>query len=92
MKLIKIEKDFCPACNIVGAFLADTGVEYTTLNIMASGTPEKEKEAEEARELLGKLQLFTVPVTVVLDGQGEIVDHAKGNDQGKLTELVELVK
>jgi glutaredoxin len=88
MKLIKVEKDNCPACNIVGAFLDDAGVEYTKLNIQGTDP----KEADEARGILGKLGLFTVPVTVVVDGQGEIVEHAKGADTGKLTELVELIK
>jgi glutaredoxin len=88
MKLVKVEKDFCPACNQVGAFLDDAGVTYEKLNIQGSD----EEKADQARELLGKVGLFTVPVTFVLDGEGEIVDHARGVDRGKLQELVDLVK
>jgi glutaredoxin len=88
MKLVKVEKDNCPACNVVGAFLDDTGVEYEKLNIQGSD----EEAADKARGILGKLGFFTVPVTVVLDKDGEIVDSAKGADRGKLQELVELVK
>jgi glutaredoxin len=88
MKLVKVEKDFCPACNQVGEFLKDTGVAYDTLNIQAG----KDEDQEKARELLQKVGLFTVPVTFVLDGEGEIVDHARGVDRGKLQELVDLVK
>lgn len=92
MKLVKIEKDFCPACDQVGAFLDDTGVDYAKLNIMGAGSKEAEEKADKAREILGKLGLFTVPVTVVLDEEGQIVDHARGADIGKLNELVESVK
>lgn len=90
-QLIKIEKDFCPACDIVGSILDDTGVEYSKLNIQASGTPEKEKEATDARGYLATVQLFTVPVTVLVE-DGQVIDHARGADREKLAELVEAVK
>ena len=88
MKLIKIEKPFCPACDEVAAFLADTGVEYSILNIQAG----KESEQDQARKFLGQLGLFTVPVTIVLGEDNTIIDHARGMDRVKLQELVELVK
>lgn len=87
MKLVKIEKDFCPACNQVGAFLDNEGVSYEKYNIQ--GTDEN---ADKAREILGNLGLFTVPVTVVLDNEGSVQDHARGMDAPKLAELVEAVK
>lgn len=88
MKLVKIEKPFCPACDEVAAFLADAAVDYSTLNIQAGA----ESEQDQAREFLGQLGLFTVPVTIVLDDDNTIVDHARGMDRAKLQELVELVK
>lgn len=87
MKLIKIEKVHCPACNVVGAFLDDTGVEYTKLDSQAP-----DKDGDRAREFLGELGLFTVPVTVLVDEFNKVVDHARGVDTGKLQELVDQVK
>lgn len=88
MKLLKVEKDFCPACNVVAEILDDAGVAYDKLNIQGAD----EEKAEQARDILGKLELFTVPVTVVMNEDGEIVDFARGADRGKLEQLIALVK
>jgi len=90
-QLIKIEKDFCPACDIVEAILKEHGAEYSKLNIQASGTPDKEKEADTAREYLAEIGLFTVPVTILVEDK-KVVDFAKGADREKLAEFAEAVR
>lgn len=88
MKLIKVEKDNCSACKIAGAYLDSTGVAYENYNIQGADA----EQANAAREILGKVSMFTVPVTVVMAEDGSIVDYAKGADTAKLETLVELVK
>jgi glutaredoxin len=86
MNLVKIQKPNCPACNQVGAFLDDAGVEYDKWDIMGS-----DEKSDKAREILGELGLFTVPVTVVLE-DGKLVKHSRGFNGGELQELVDMVK
>jgi glutaredoxin len=86
MKLVKIQKPNCPACNQVGAFLDNAAVEYDKWDIMGS-----DENSDKARELLGKLGYFTVPVTVVLEGE-ELVKHSRGFNGDELQELVDMVK
>lgn len=88
MRVIKIEKDACPACLKVGAFLDNSEVAYSSLNIQG----ENEEQAEQARNYLGELSLFTVPVTVLVDYNGNIIEYAQGMDVAKLSELVSFVK
>lgn len=88
MKLLKIEKDFCPACNKVTAFLEDSGVTYETLNIQG----DDQEKADLAREYLGELQLFTVPVTVLVNEDGGVIEHVRGMDPEGLQGLVNSVK
>ncbi|MDK2600527.1 glutaredoxin domain-containing protein [Bacillus stercoris] len=82
MKLLKIEKPNCPACNQVGEFLNHSGVEYQKVDIY---------EGDLGQEILGKLGLFTVPVTVLLDGE-DILSYVPGFNIDALTEIVEKAK
>lgn len=87
MKIIKIEKNHCSACDKVSAFLDNSGVSYDTLNIHADG-----KEAEQGQAYLQELSLFTVPVTLVVNEEGHIVEYARGMDVDALQQLTEFVK
>lgn len=90
MQLVKIEKKFCPACDSVSEFLADQGLkkdkDYARYDIQDAG-----EDGDKAREILGNLGYFTVPVTVVMDG-GEVKAHSLGFKPDELEKLVELVK
>lgn len=87
MKLIKIEKNQCPACDKVSAFLDDSGVAYETMNIHAG-----DKQSEKAQSYLQELSLFTVPVTLVVNEAGHIVEYVRGMDVAGLQELTEFVR
>ena len=88
MKLVKVEKDNCRACGTVSQILNSFGATYESWNIQGLNADE----AQKAREVLGQLGFFTVPVTVVLDNEGVIKGHVQGADADALEELVELIK
>lgn len=83
MRLVKIEKPNCPGCDKVGAFLDNQDVCYEKSDIT--------KDAF-AREVLGELNLFSVPVTVLVDEENKVQDHVLGTDFAKLEALVDKVK
>jgi thioredoxin 1 len=80
MKLIKVQKEDCPACKQVEAFLQNQDVAYDTVDVYQDPSIAME------------LGVMTVPVTVVKDDDGSIVASSLGFKPGELAELVEMVK
>lgn len=88
MKLVKVEKPNCRACGTVAEILEDLKVPYESWNIQGADA----EEAQKAREILGQLGFFTVPVTVVLNDEGAIVGHTQGANYEALEDLIQLIK
>lgn len=80
MKIVKVEKDNCPACDNVGVFLDNQGISYDKVDVY--------KDPSIAMEL----GLMTVPIVVLKDKDGKIVDHAIGFNEEALSKIVEQVK
>lgn len=85
MRIVKFEKENCGPCNMVSNFLEnEMEVDYTRLNPFNGG---------EAQKLAAKYQIgMTVPVTVLVDADGNKVDLSRGYDPEKLEEFVKQVK
>lgn len=80
MKIIKFEKENCGPCKMVSNLLDVEGVEYESLNPF---------ESEEGAKLAAKYQIgFTVPVTVLVDSDGNSVDVVRGYNPPALDELI----
>jgi thioredoxin 1 len=79
MKIIKFEKDNCPSCVVVSNILNVRGVEYEPINIMDCDP-----------ELGVKYEIMSVPVTILLDGEGNEVKRVIGANVGQLQELIQL--
>ena len=81
MKIIKFEKESCNPCNMVSNWLDDAGVQYERLNPFQS---------EEGAKLAAEYQIgFTVPVTVLVDANGNKVELTRGYHPDELKGLVE---
>ena len=83
MKLVKIEKPNCPACNQVGAFLDNQEVSYEKWDIMGDG-----ENSDMARKTLQKLGLFTVPVTAAVSEENNVITYVRGFNPDELAALV----
>jgi len=80
MKIIKFEKQNCGPCTMVSNYLNEEGVEYTALNPFDGG---------EAADLAGKYQIgFQVPVTILVDAEGNEVARSRGYNPEELDELI----
>lgn len=84
MKLIKIEKDDCNPCNFVEAHLRDKAVDFTAYNVQSIN----HEEADKAHGYLNELGLFTVPVVVLTDDNGQVVDYSNGFNPEKIDSLI----
>lgn len=80
MKLIKVQKEDCGACDKVEAFLQNQDVAYEKVDVY------------EDPSIALELKLMTVPITVVKNDEGEIVASSIGYNPGELAQLVEMVK
>lgn len=76
MKLLKLEKNNCKFCNMVSGFLDDNNVEYETKNLDVNP------------EYGSKYQIMGVPVTILLDDEGNEVKRSIGYKQNELEELI----
>ncbi|MGZ9868259.1 glutaredoxin family protein [Priestia endophytica] len=81
MKLVKFEKDACPNCMRVGAFLNGNGIEHEVIN--ADKNPK-----EAIKHKLG----FAAPVTILFNDEGEEIQRSNGFNIGELEEMVEKLK
>ncbi|MNF97604.1 Thioredoxin [compost metagenome] len=76
MKLLKFEKDNCPACTMVENFLNDN--EITAEKVNPFNNPE----------LAAQYDIGSVPVTILLNNSGEEVDRSIGFKPDELEELI----
>lgn len=75
--LLKLYKDNCVPCTTVDNFLKIQSVPHESLNIMDN------------IDLATKYNIMSVPVTILLDENGEEIDRANGFNPEKLSELIE---
>lgn len=76
MRLLKLERYNCVPCKMVENYLQDLGVEYEKINI--EDNPEKAME----------YGVMSVPVTLLLDDDGNEVDRVVGYAPPDLSSLV----
>lgn len=80
-KIIKFEKENCPNCVMVDNYLSDKGVEVVYINIMDADP-----------ELCVKYEIHSVPVTILLDDNGEEVERSIGFNPPQLESLINKLK
>ena len=79
MKLIKFGAEWCGPCRMMNERLKNFNaceVQYIDVD----------DESEETQQLIGKYQIMNIPVMVLLDDQGNIVNRWNG-----LTDIKEIV-
>jgi thioredoxin 1 len=76
LKIIKFEKDNCPSCQLVSNYLDNKGVEYEKVNVF--DRPEQAMTYE----------IMGVPVTILLDDNGNEVKRVAGFKVSELEELI----
>jgi thioredoxin 1 len=77
MKIIKFEQEKCNPCTMVSNFLDATGVEYETID-----AKQNPKESS-------KFGIMSVPVTILLDGNGNELSRVVGYAPTKLQEIID---
>ncbi|MEN9081971.1 glutaredoxin domain-containing protein [Bacillus velezensis] len=77
MRLIKLEQPNCNPCKMVSNYLNEVGVKYETVDVT------------QKPEVAAQFEVMGVPVTILLNEQGEEVKRSIGF---KLNELDELLK
>jgi thioredoxin 1 len=76
-KLLKFEKENCPACTMVENFLTDKNVEVEKVNPF------------ENPKLAAKFMISSVPVTILLDEEGNEIQRSRGFNPDELNSLIE---
>jgi thioredoxin 1 len=76
-KLLKFEKENCPACTMVENFLTDKNVEVEKVNPF------------ENPKLAAKFMISSVPVTILLDEEGNEIQRSRGFNPDELESIVE---
>jgi thioredoxin 1 len=80
MKILKFEKENCPACQMVENFLQENNVQAEKVNPF------------ENPELAVKYKITSVPVTFLLDDNENVVDKIVGFKPDKLEQMIEKLK
>jgi glutaredoxin len=77
MKLIKLSKTPCGGCISVGNHLKDKEVDYVEVDILSDESTKAafNLTSEEVREKYG---ITSVPVLLLLDDEGSVVDQVNG--------------
>jgi thioredoxin 1 len=75
-KLLKFEKENCPACTMVENFLIDKSVEVEKVNPF------------EQPKLAAKFMISSVPVTILLDDEGNEIQRSRGFNPVELEALI----
>lgn len=75
-KIIKFEKDSCPACTMVENFLNDNGVKVEKVNPFDNP------------KLATKYKISSVPVTILLDDEGNEIERSRGFNPEELEEMI----
>ncbi|AHZ16040.1 glutaredoxin domain-containing protein [Bacillus velezensis] len=76
MRLIKLEQPNCNPCKMVSNYLNDAGVEYETVDVTQNP------------EVAAQYGVMGVPVTILLNEQGEEVKRSIGFIPGELDTLI----
>jgi thioredoxin 1 len=76
MKLLKFEKENCPACTMVEHFLSDRNIE-----------PEKVNPFENPK-LAANFRISSVPVTILLDDEGNEIKRVIGFKPDELEDII----
>ncbi|AQS44209.1 thioredoxin family protein [Bacillus amyloliquefaciens] len=76
MRLIKLEQPNCNPCKMVTNYLNDAGVEYETVDVTQNP------------EVAAQYGVMGVPVTILLNEQGEEVKRSIGFKPEELDELL----
>lgn len=79
MKIIKFYKDGCVPCKMVESFFDEKNVEVE--NVIPFDNPE----------LSVKYGVMSVPVTVLVDDEGNIIKKSTGFNEDELTEILSLL-
>jgi thioredoxin 1 len=75
-KLIKFEKENCPACTMVENVLNEQGVVAEKVNPF------------ENPKLAVKFEISSVPVTILIDEEGNEIQRSRGFNPDELQELI----
>ncbi|MDW0355755.1 thioredoxin domain-containing protein [Bacillus velezensis] len=76
MRLIKLEQPNCNPCKMVSNYLNEVGVEYETVDVT------------QKPEVAAHFEVMGVPVTILLNEQGEEVKRSIGFKPNELDELL----
>lgn len=77
MKLIKLGKEGCRPCKMVEEYLQSEEVEYEDIDIQANV------------DLATKYGIMSVPVTILLDDEGNEVERVQGFNPPAIEKLIE---
>lgn len=76
MMLLKFYRNNCSPCSMVDNYLKEKGVSYKSVNV------------EEDPELATQYGLTSVPVTILLDNEGNEVKRSIGFKPNELEQLI----
>ncbi|WP_404482582.1 thioredoxin domain-containing protein [Bacillus velezensis] len=76
MRLIKLEQPNCNPCKMVSNYLNEAGAEYETVDVT------------QKPEVAAQYEAMGVPVTILLNEQGEEVKRSIGFKPDELDELL----
>lgn len=76
LKIIKLEQPNCSPCKYVSNFLDDKEVEYQAIDVT------------ENPDIGAKYQIMSVPVTILLDEEGNEVQRSKGYNPSELELII----
>lgn len=76
LKLLKFYKDSCPSCVLVTQYLDSKGVRYESINPF------------EQPEYGARYGLMSVPVTILLDENGNEIQRSNGYVPPQLDQLI----
>ncbi|WP_163113990.1 thioredoxin family protein [Bacillus velezensis] len=76
MRLIKLEQPNCNSCKIVSNYLNEAGAEYKIVDVT------------QKPEVAAQYEVMGVPVTILLNEQGEEVKRSIGFKPDELDKLV----
>jgi thioredoxin 1 len=75
-KLIKFEKENCPACTMVENFLSDQNVKAEKINPFDNP------------KLAAQFMISSVPVTILLDDEGNEIQRSRGFNPAELESII----
>lgn len=79
MKLIKLEQPSCTPCQLVSNYLKEKGIKFEAIDVT------------ERPEVAAEYGVMGVPVTILLDKEGNEVTRSTGFKPDELDNIVEIV-